>query len=89
MKRWPVTVCVLGMAAACSCSNSGTKPPEVRITKGAGGVGFLPLLVMEKYGLVEKHARAAGIGNLRVRWINIGGPSAVNEIGRASCRERV
>jgi NitT/TauT family transport system substrate-binding protein len=52
---------------------------ELRIPKGAGGVGFLPLLVMEKRQLIEKHARDAGIPNLRVRWINIGGPSVVNE----------
>jgi NitT/TauT family transport system substrate-binding protein len=34
---------------------------------------------MEKYGLVEKHAKAAGIENLQVRWIGIGGPAAVND----------
>ena len=40
---------------------------EVRIPTGAGGVGFLPLLVMEKRQLIEKHAKAAGIPNLKVR----------------------
>ncbi len=52
---------------------------EVRIPTGAGGVGFLPLLVMEKYQLIEKHAKAAGISNLRVRWIKLGGPSVMND----------
>jgi NitT/TauT family transport system substrate-binding protein len=52
---------------------------EVRIPTGAGGVGFLPLLVMEKRQLIEKHAKAAGIANLRVRWINIGGPAVMND----------
>lgn len=52
---------------------------EVRIPTGAGGVGFLPLLVMEKHQLIEKHAREVGIPNLRVRWINIGGPSVMND----------
>jgi NitT/TauT family transport system substrate-binding protein len=52
---------------------------EVRIPTGAGGVGFLPLLVMEKYQLIEKHAQAAGIANLRVRWIKLGGPSVMND----------
>src|ERR1035438_6888636 len=52
---------------------------EVRIPTGAGGVGFLPLLVMEKYQLIEKHAKAAGIANLRVRWIKLGGPSVMND----------
>jgi NitT/TauT family transport system substrate-binding protein len=52
---------------------------EVRIPTGAGGVGFLPLLVMEKNRLIEKRAKEAGIPNLKVRWINIGGPSVMND----------
>jgi NitT/TauT family transport system substrate-binding protein len=46
---------------------------EIRIPTGAGGVGFLPLLVMEKYQLIEKHAK------VKVRWINIGGPAVMND----------
>ncbi len=52
---------------------------EVRFPIGAGGVGFLPLLVMQKYGLIEQYAKAAGISHLQVRWINIGGPSIMND----------
>ena len=52
---------------------------EVRIPVGAGGMGFLPLLVMEKQGLVEKHAKAAGLDRLKVSWISFGGPSVVND----------
>jgi NitT/TauT family transport system substrate-binding protein len=46
---------------------------EIRIPTGAGGVGFLPLLVMEKNHLIEKHA------NVKVRWIHIGGPAVMND----------
>jgi len=52
---------------------------EIRIPTGAGGVGFLPLLVMEKHQLIEKQAKTEGIANLRVHWINIGGPSVMND----------
>jgi len=52
---------------------------EVRIPKGAGGVGFLSLLTMEKHGLVEKHAKAAGLDKLNVTWIAVGGPAQVND----------
>jgi NitT/TauT family transport system substrate-binding protein len=51
---------------------------EVRFPIGAGGVGFLPLLVMQKYGLIEQYAKQAGIV-VHVRWINIGGPSVMND----------
>src|SRR5687768_1460800 len=57
----------------------GRSANEIRIPRGAGGVGFLPLLVMEKDRLIEKHAAAAGISNLTVRWIDLGGPSVVND----------
>ena len=66
-------------AVAAACGGTAGPVSEVRIPKGAGGVGFLPLLVMEKHGLVEKHARAAGIPDLRVRWIDLGGPAVLND----------
>src|SRR4051812_25903364 len=34
---------------------------------------------MEKNQLIEKHARDAGIPDLKVRWIEIGGPAVVND----------
>ena len=65
------------LAAVVACS--GRAANEIRIPRGAGGVGFLPLLVMEKHRLIEKHAAAAGVDNLTVRWVDLGGPSVVND----------
>src|SRR5215475_6455090 len=66
-----------------SCNKPPANPKgevtEVRIPRGAGGVGFLPLLVMEKDRLIEKQAKAAGISNLSVKWIDLGGPAIMNE----------
>src|SRR3954447_14467941 len=47
----------------------------IKIPRGAGGVGFLPLLVMEQKGLIERHAREAGLADLKVEWIKLGGPA--------------
>jgi sulfonate transport system substrate-binding protein len=63
------------VVAACASRPAN----EIRIPRGAGGVGFLPLLVMEKHRLIEKHAAEAGISNLTVRWVDLGGPSVVND----------
>jgi sulfonate transport system substrate-binding protein len=52
----------------------------IKIPRGAGGVGFLPLLVLEQKGLIEKKAREAGIANLKVEWLKLGGPSLVNDL---------
>jgi NitT/TauT family transport system substrate-binding protein len=34
---------------------------------------------MEKHSLIEKHARETGAGDLKVRWIDVGGPSIMND----------
>jgi NitT/TauT family transport system substrate-binding protein len=69
-------VLVCALVIACG---GGRPSNEVRIPRGAGGVGFLPLLVMEKHRLIEKHAAEAGIPELTVRWVDLGGPSVVND----------
>ncbi len=43
------------------------------------GVSFLPLMVMEKQALVEKHAAQAGLTGLKVNWAKMAGPSVMND----------
>ena len=43
------------------------------------GVSFLPLMVMEKQGLIERHAAEAGVAGLKVDWIKLAGPSSMND----------
>jgi NitT/TauT family transport system substrate-binding protein len=77
VRRIRTFAAILACVAAVAC---GSRPAnEIRIPRGAGGIGFLPLLVMEKYRLIEKHAAEAGIPNLTVRWVDLGGPSVVND----------
>src|ERR671929_129273 len=42
------------------------------------GVSFLPLMLMERDALIEKHAKAAGIA-LKVNWSTVAGPSVMND----------
>jgi NitT/TauT family transport system substrate-binding protein len=69
------------LLAACSkpAATQTAEITEVRIPRGAGGVGFLPLLVMEKDHLIEEQARDAGLPTVHVKWIDLGGPSAMND----------
>jgi NitT/TauT family transport system substrate-binding protein len=72
-----IAVIVLGgLLLGCGPPDS---TPRVRIPTGAGGVGFLPLLMMREHGLVEKHAADAGLEALDVQWIDLGGPSVMND----------
>lgn len=67
------------LTASLLAGCGGSPDNELRIPLGAGGVGFLPLLMMRSERLIEKHARAAGIEDLQVRWIDIGGPAVMND----------
>jgi len=83
-QRTVFLLCVsVSLWLTASCTKTPTSPEaevtQVRIPRGAGGVGFLPLLVMEKYQLVEQQAKRAGIPELRVQWIDLGGPAVMND----------
>ena len=43
------------------------------------GVSFLPLMVMEKFSLVEKHAKQLGLDGISVKWAKVAGPSVMND----------
>jgi NitT/TauT family transport system substrate-binding protein len=51
---------------------------EVRFAKQYG-LSYLPLIVMEEQKLVEKHARAAGLGELKVSYATLGSGAAMND----------
>ena len=42
------------------------------------GVAFLPLMLMERDALIEKHAKAAGI-EVKTNWQKVAGPSVIND----------
>lgn len=43
------------------------------------GISYLPLLIMEDQKLIEKHAKAAGITNLKVGWSKFAGGNVMND----------
>jgi NitT/TauT family transport system substrate-binding protein len=71
---------LIGGALLLAPAAAGAETDVVRIPQGAGGIGFLPLLVMEKQGLVDRAAREIGLNGLRVEWLGLGGPSMVNDL---------
>ena len=43
------------------------------------GAVYLPAMAMESQKLVEKHLAADGLGNVKVAWVKLGGPAAIND----------
>lgn len=51
---------------------------EVRISKGFG-ILYLPLIVMQDQQFLEKRAKAAGLGDIKVTWLMLDGGNVIND----------
>lgn len=70
---------VFGLAATLLLpSNAAAEVSEVRIARGFA-IPHLPIMVMEHEKLLEKHAKAAGLGDIKVIYSTIGGGSVMND----------
>jgi NitT/TauT family transport system substrate-binding protein len=61
-----------------TATNARAEVSEITVAQQYG-VSFLPLMVMEKNSLVEKHAAQAGLSGLKVNWVKVAGPSVMND----------
>ena len=77
MRRLALTLGIV--ASALLLNPAHAEVDVVKIPKGAGGVGFLPLIVMEEKKLVEQEAQKMGL-KLGAEYIRLGGPAVVNDM---------
>jgi NitT/TauT family transport system substrate-binding protein len=77
LNRLAVFMLALGMLISIS-SPATAEVKEVRLAKQYG-LGYLPLIIMEEQHLIEKHAKAAGLGDIKVNWATLGGGGAMND----------
>jgi NitT/TauT family transport system substrate-binding protein len=74
MRKW--TVLFVGAAIAAT-TPAKAELGEITVAQQYG-VSFLPLMLMEHAGLVEKHAKNAG-ASVKVNWVKVAGPSVMND----------
>ncbi|HKC60631.1 MAG TPA: hypothetical protein VKB92_11140, partial [Myxococcales bacterium] len=43
------------------------------------GTSYLALMIMQDQKLIEKQAKQAGLGDVKVTWAKLGGPGAMND----------
>lgn len=69
-----------GMAVVLGAMSApvGAEVREVRLAQQFG-VNYLPLIVMKRHGLIEKHAQAAGLGAIKASWAQFGSGAAMND----------
>jgi len=73
------TALALFLALSLASTTSARAEVNEIVVAQQYGVSFLPLMVMEKHALVEKHAAAAGLADFKVIWAKVAGPSAMND----------
>ena len=76
VRTWKALIAALVIAIAPAVARA--EVAELKIPLGAGGFGFLPLNMMQKYNLIEKYAEEAGL-KVTVSWSNMGGPAVMND----------
>jgi NitT/TauT family transport system substrate-binding protein len=68
------------LAASFAAPPATAEVPEIRISKQYG-LPYLSMAVVEHNQLIEKHAKAAGLGDVKVTWATIGsGGSSVDSL---------
>jgi len=67
-----------GFVLAAVATSAFAESNEIKVAQQYG-VSFLPLMVMERDKLVEKHAKAQGLGEVNVGWVKVAGPSVMND----------
>src|SRR5262245_22061786 len=70
---------VLSGACAAALAGAATaQGPEIRFARQFS-MGYLQFNLMEHHKLLEKHAKAAGIPDVRVTWATFNSPAAMND----------
>ena len=77
-RRMRSTLAALAAAALALPAAGRAEVQEVRISRGHG-ILYLPLIVMQEQRLVERHAKAAGLGDIKVSWPMFDGGNIIND----------
>ena len=77
-RRGFVTVLGAALLAASGVSGLRADTNELRIAKQPG-LSYLPAVIAEKLGLVEKHALAAGLNDFKTTWTRLTNGGASND----------
>ncbi|WP_050470358.1 ABC transporter substrate-binding protein [Herbaspirillum chlorophenolicum] len=68
----------LALSATAVTGTARAEATEVRISHGYGLL-YLPLMVIRDQGLVEKHAKALGLGDVKTKWVLLDGGNVIND----------
>jgi NitT/TauT family transport system substrate-binding protein len=77
-RRLEVSVAAGLVLLAGWSASASAEMQEVRVAQQYG-ISYLPLMIMQRDHLLQKHAKAAGLGNIKVNWTKFAGGNVMNE----------
>ncbi|MDA8108843.1 MAG: ABC transporter substrate-binding protein [Betaproteobacteria bacterium] len=78
MKTW-ISLCAVALMVLCGwVGRADAEVGEITVAQ-QWGIGYLPLMVMQQQGLIEKQAKAAGLNDLKVHWVKFAGSNVAND----------
>jgi NitT/TauT family transport system substrate-binding protein len=69
---------VAALIASVPLAPAAAQVPEIRLARQFS-MGYLQFNVMEHENLIQKHARALGLSDVKVSWATFNGPNAMND----------
>ncbi len=69
---------IIACTVLASAGAARAETSELRIAQQYG-ITYLPLMIMERDKLIEKHAKAAGLGELKVTWAKLPSGLTIND----------
>ena len=69
---------IFALLAILFAAKASAETNEIRCAQQYG-TSYLALMIMQDQKLVEKHAKQAGLGDVKVTWAKLGGPGAMND----------
>jgi NitT/TauT family transport system substrate-binding protein len=78
MKRFLAAAAMATLMMAGSVSSALAEAKTLRVAKQYG-LGYIQLMIMEDQKLVEKHAKAAGLGDITVDWSTFRSSDVMND----------
>ena len=77
MKR-PLLAALAALSLLVTAAPTLAQNVEIKLARQFS-MGYLQFNVMEHQKLIEKHAKALGLGDVKVSWLTFNGPAAVND----------
>ncbi len=74
----PAVPVLAGLTLLAFAEAAGAQAPEIRFARQFS-MGYLQFNLMENHQLLEKHAKAAGIPEIKVVWATFNSPAAMND----------